>query len=45
MEVSKPIPTVFMHFDMEFSNPEIEWQEICWWFVKQERLFVNVRPR
>ncbi|KXL43926.1 hypothetical protein M433DRAFT_151346 [Acidomyces richmondensis BFW] len=41
MEMSKLIPTLFMHFDMELSEPEKEWTMNCWWFVMQHG--VNVR--
>ncbi|KAI4127866.1 MAG: hypothetical protein LQ347_004420 [Umbilicaria vellea] len=36
MEMSKLIPTLFMHFELELTQPEAVWKETCWWFVKQE---------
>lgn len=41
MEMSKLIPTLFLHYNMELSEPEKEWSTTCWWFVMQKG--VNVR--
>ena len=41
MEMSKLVPTLFMHYNMELSEPEAEWTTNCWWFVMQQG--VNVR--
>ncbi|KAK5121408.1 hypothetical protein LTR85_005240 [Meristemomyces frigidus] len=41
MEMSKLIPTLFMHYNIELSEPEKEWTTSCWWFVMQHG--VNVR--
>ncbi|KAK3071600.1 hypothetical protein LTR53_008337 [Teratosphaeriaceae sp. CCFEE 6253] len=41
MEMSKLIPTLFMHYNLELSEPDKEWSMKCWWFVMQEG--VNVR--
>lgn len=41
MEMSKLVPTLFMHYNLELSDPENEWTTTCWWFVIQRG--VNVR--
>ncbi|KAK1823561.1 hypothetical protein LTR12_001972 [Friedmanniomyces endolithicus] len=41
MEMSKLIPTLFMHYNLELSEPEKDWTTKCWWFVMQKG--VNVR--
>ncbi len=38
---SKLIPTLFMHYNLELSEPEKDWTTKCWWFVMQKG--VNVR--
>ncbi len=62
--MSKLIPTLFLHFEVELTDPKAELQEVCWyisclatwlldlkadvairWFVKQQGLFVTLRPR
>lgn len=45
VEMSKLIPTLFLKFDLELTDPKAEWRETCWWFVKQEGLRVTLRPR
>ncbi|KAL2356702.1 cytochrome P450 [Cryomyces antarcticus] len=45
MEMSKLIPTMFMHYDLELSDPEAGWTEKCWWFVMQQGIHVTMRPR
>lgn len=45
MEMSKLIPTLFMHFDMELEEPDKKLEETCWWFVIQKGLYVRVQPR
>lgn len=45
MEISKLIPTLFMHFDIQLSNPQALLQETCWFFVMQKGLHVTMRPR
>lgn len=45
MEMSKLIPTLFMHFDIELRHPKAMWKETCWWFVKQEGLIVKLGPK
>ena len=42
---SKLIPTLFMHYDIELSEPEKDWTMDCWWFVMQKGLNVKLRPR
>ena len=39
---SKLIPMLFMHYNMELSDPEAEWTMNCWWFCHATRR-VNVR--
>lgn len=38
---SKLIPSLFMHYNLELSDPQAEWTTNCWWFVMQHG--VNVR--
>ena len=38
---SKLIPTLFMHYNLELSDPDAEWTTSCYWFVMQRG--VNVR--
>jgi cytochrome P450 len=45
MEMSKLIPTLFMHFDMELDDPNEELVETCWWFVIQKGLHVRLRQK
>ncbi|KAK0659902.1 Pisatin demethylase [Lasiodiplodia hormozganensis] len=45
MEMSKLIPTLFMHYDLQFVDPEAQWTETCWWFVMQQGINVVLRPR
>ena len=45
MEISKLIPTLFMYFDIQLSEPEALLQEKCWFFVMQDGLHVIMRPR
>ncbi|KAM0717345.1 hypothetical protein Q7P37_007197 [Cladosporium fusiforme] len=45
MEMSKLIPTLFLHYDLELVEPEKEWETHCWWFVMQKGLNVRLTPR
>ncbi|EOD52098.1 cytochrome p450 family protein [Neofusicoccum parvum] len=45
MEMSKLIPTLFMHYDLQLVDPEALWTETCWWFVMQQGIKVVLRPR
>lgn len=45
MEMSKLIPTLFSHYDLELSEPEKEWEMRCWWFVMQTGVNVRLRKR
>ena len=45
MEISKLIPTLFMHFEIRLSDPDAALREKCWFFVMQEGLNVTMRPR
>lgn len=31
MEMAKLIPTLFLNFDVELTDPTAEWREICWY--------------
>ena len=31
MEMSKLIPTLFLRFDLELTDPLAEWKETCWY--------------
>lgn len=41
MEMSKLIPTLFLKYDLELAEPDVDWEEHCMWFVVQKGL--NVR--
>ncbi|KAI5247752.1 cytochrome P450 [Aureobasidium subglaciale] len=41
MEMSKLIPTLFLHYNLELADQDAEWTETCFWFVMQQG--VNVR--
>ncbi|THX16603.1 cytochrome P450 [Aureobasidium pullulans] len=41
MEMSKLIPTLFLHYNIELADQNAEWKETCFWFVMQQG--VNVR--
>ncbi|WPH04488.1 Hypothetical protein R9X50_00737900 [Acrodontium crateriforme] len=45
MEMSKLIPTLFMHYDVELSDRDKEWTLSCWWFVMQQGVNVRLRRR
>ncbi|KAK4617426.1 Cytochrome P450 monooxygenase cicH [Fulvia fulva] len=45
MEMSKPIPTLTLHFDKELAEPEKQWRLKCWWFVMQQGVNVKLKPR
>ena len=45
MEMSKLIPTLFMHYNLELADPEAEWTETCWWFVIQSGVNVRLTKR
>ena len=45
MEISKMIPTLFMHFELEFADPTKDWSEFCALLVMQEGLEVKIKPR
>ena len=31
MEMSKLIPTLFLNFELELTDPSAEWEETCWY--------------
>ncbi|OHF02121.1 cytochrome P450 oxidoreductase [Colletotrichum orchidophilum] len=45
MEMSKLIPTLFLHFELELTDPEAVLEEKCYWFVFQRGLNVRLRRR
>lgn len=45
MEMSKLIPTLFMHYELELAEPEKEWTMKCWWVVMQEGIHLKLRRR
>ncbi|KAF2201807.1 cytochrome P450 [Delitschia confertaspora ATCC 74209] len=45
MEMSKLIPLVLLNFDIELEDPAGEPKQNCWWFVKQEGLYMRVKRR
>ncbi|KAK3716215.1 hypothetical protein LTR37_006660 [Vermiconidia calcicola] len=44
MEMSKLIPTLFMHYNLELSD-SAEWSMNCWWFVMQHGLNIRLSRR
>lgn len=45
MEMSKLVPTLFMHYNLELVDPDAKWRETCWWFVMQQGLNVRISKR
>ncbi|KAF2094901.1 cytochrome P450 [Rhizodiscina lignyota] len=45
LEMSKLIPTLFMHFDITLEDSDAELKETCWWFVIQKGLNVKLNRR
>ncbi|KAK5107597.1 hypothetical protein LTR62_000991 [Meristemomyces frigidus] len=45
MEMSKLIPTLFLHYNLELSEPEKEWTMRCYWFVMQTGVNVHLTKR
>jgi cytochrome P450 len=45
MEMSKLIPTLFLHYNLELADPDAEWTMNCWWFVMQKGVKVRLTRR
>lgn len=45
LEMSKLIPALFLHYNLELADAEAEWSETCYWFVMQSGLKVVVSKR
>jgi len=45
MEMTKMVPTFLRHFDVELTHPERPLIEKNFFFVLQEGLIVNIKPR
>ena len=45
MEMSKLIPTLFMHYNLELAEPDKKWKTTCWWFVMQTGVNVRLTKR
>ncbi|KAK3687124.1 hypothetical protein LTR37_019117 [Vermiconidia calcicola] len=45
MEMSKLIPTLFMHYNLELSDQAAVWKMNCWWFVMQHGLNIRLSRR
>ncbi|KAL1303437.1 hypothetical protein AAFC00_006826 [Neodothiora populina] len=45
MEMSKLIPTLFLHHNIELADPDAVWSETCYWFVMQRGIHVRVNRR
>ncbi|KAH0263400.1 cytochrome P450 family protein, partial [Aureobasidium melanogenum] len=45
MEMSKLIPTLFLHYNLELADPDAEWMETCFWFVMQQGVNVRLSKR
>ena len=41
MEMSKLIPTLFLKFELELTEPLAEWKETCWY---EDSLQLMTRP-
>ncbi|OJI96135.1 hypothetical protein ASPVEDRAFT_157352 [Aspergillus versicolor CBS 583.65] len=44
MEMSKLVPTLFSQFDVSLTSSDAQWTEKCWWFVKQDNVYVKFAP-
>lgn len=42
---SKLIPTLFMHYNLELSDPEAQWTMKAWWFVVQSGVNMKLTRR
>ncbi|GAB7361737.1 hypothetical protein MBLNU230_g1784t1 [Neophaeotheca triangularis] len=45
MEMSKLVPTLFMHYNIELADPSAEWEIKTWWFAMQTGVNVRLSPR
>lgn len=45
MELSKLIPQLIRHFDIELVHPDRQWKTTNWWLVKQTDMDCYVRQR
>ncbi|KAF1962628.1 cytochrome P450 [Byssothecium circinans] len=45
IEISKLIPSLLQHWDLELVNEKASPKQKCWWFVKHEELYMRLIPR
>ena len=45
MEMSKVVPSLFLVYDIEKTDPKIGLNTRNWWFTMQEGLVCNIRRR
>lgn len=45
MEMSKLIPTLLLHYNLELADTDAVWSETCFWFVMQQGVHVKLSKR
>ena len=45
IEMSKIIPLLLLHYDLNLADPQTERKENCWWFVKHQNLLMTLKAR
>ena len=45
IEMSKVIPLLFLHYDLNLADPQAGIKENCWWFVKQQNLLMTLKAK
>ncbi|KAF1349044.1 cytochrome P450 family protein [Delphinella strobiligena] len=45
LEMSKLVPALFYHYNIELADSDAVWSESCYWFVMQQGLHVRVTKR
>jgi len=45
MEMSKLVPSLFLHYNLDLADENKEWEETCYWFVMQRGIHVRLSKR
>lgn len=45
LEMVKFVPTVLLHYDLEWASDKPEWDVAGYWFAKQSNVLMRLRPR
>ncbi|KAI9667995.1 MAG: hypothetical protein M1821_000815 [Bathelium mastoideum] len=45
IEMSKLIPLLLLYYDLNLADPQLEWKENCWWFVKQKDFLMTLKAK